>query len=68
MIDSIDELAMILILGTKPEIHDMNNYLKNNIYNLPAEQEIYCDDDVDRSGIEECKRRTEDLFKECGLK
>ena len=29
--------------------------------------EIYGDDDIDRSGIEECKRRTEDLFKECGL-
>jgi hypothetical protein len=29
--------------------------------------EIYCDDDIDRSGIEECKRRTEDLFKECGI-
>jgi hypothetical protein len=26
--------------------------------------EILCDDDVDRSGIEECKRRVEDLIEE----
>ena len=33
-----------------------------------TKEEILCDDDVDRSGIEECKRRTEDLFKELGLR
>ena len=49
---------------------DMNSWLKENGSNLEnkyktqIQQEIFCDDDVDRSGIEECKRRTEDLFKE----
>jgi hypothetical protein len=31
---------------------------------LKTKEEIYCDDDRDRSGIEECKTWTEDLFKE----
>jgi len=32
---------------------------------MEHKEEIYSDDCVDRSGIEECKRRTEDLLEEC---
>ncbi len=58
-INSIDELTLIMALGMKAEQDkiEVNKSTK-------VKEEIYCDDDVDRSGIEECKRRTEDLFKE----
>jgi len=40
--------------------------MKSNIVTTPK-GEIFCDDDVDRSGIEECKRYTEDLMKDLKL-